>query len=200
MNPKVFETLYLTNEESLRNVLMSQKIFDEDIFQDTCLALCEFAQHSEITDFWTLFMEKYNNLYKRIGQREVECVHLDNAQLAALDIIDESQDVAILDRDIDWFNDQRRVENKERLHKLLNYYYRHPLPGERDHRRACRILRLYLKGLSFREIANTMRLDVATVYKYFSRTVERLKANTLCIIIEGHPSVSLPSPLRFRSV
>ena len=197
MNAKNFEKLYLDNEQRLRNVLMSHRIYDQDLFQDTCLAMCEFAQHNEIDDFWTLFMQKYNSFYKRIGQREVECVHCDNAQLAALDIADESRDPAILEQDIDWFNQMRREENAERLRKMLYYYYRHPLPGERDHKRACRILRLYLNGQSFREISHSMKLDVSTVYKYFSRTVERLKANTLCIIIEG-PLSEPPRSSPFR--
>ena len=179
MTSQQFEKLYTANEEYLRNVLIKQDIYDEDIFQDTCLALCEHLQDISVEDFRQAFFDKYDTLIKHVGQREIECVHLSNVQLAALEIIDESQDVEKLDQDIDWFNAQRRDENKEHLHKMLNYYYRHPQPGERDHQSACRILRLYLKGKTFREIARTMRLDVSTVYKYFSRTVEHLKANTL---------------------
>lgn len=185
MNAKLFEKMYIENEEALREMLIKQVIYDEDIFQDTCLALCEYAQDNEIDDIRQAFLDKYDLLIKRVSQREIECVHLSNVQLAALEIIDESQDVEKLDQDIDWFNAQRRDENKEHLHKMLNYYYRHPQPGERDHQSACRILRLYLKGKTFREIARTMRLDVSTVYKYFSRTVEHLKANTLCKYYRG---------------
>jgi len=179
MIPTQFETLYLAHEPEIKASLINQHIFDEDLFQDTCLELCIYAQHNDIRNFPGLFIERYKKLRKRQEQRQLDIIHYDNAQLAALDIPDESQDVAIIDRDIDYDHEQHRAENKERLQLLLNRYYRHPLPGERDHKRACRILRLHLNGHSFREIANTMKLDVATVYKYFTRTIEHLKANTL---------------------
>ena len=122
MTSQQFEKLYTANEEYLKKTLTKQDIYDDDLFQDTCLALCEHLQDIAVEDFRQAFLDKY---------------------------------------------------------------YKHPQPGERDHKRACRILRLYLKGRSFREIANTMKLDVATVYKYFTRTVERLKANTLCKYYRG---------------
>ena len=179
MNAKLFEKMYIENEEALREMLIKQVIYDEDIFQDTCLEICVYAQHNNILNFPGLFIERYKKLLKRQAQHQLDIVPYDNAQLAALDIPDETQNVENIDQNIDWFNEQRREENKERLHKKLNYYYSHPQPGERDHQCACRILRMYLKGKTFREIARKMKLDVATVYKYFSRTVERLKANTL---------------------
>ena len=185
MTSQQFEKLYTANEEYLKKTLTKQDIYDDDLFQDTCLALCEHLQDIAIEDFRQAFLDKYDALVKRVGQREIECVHFSNAQLAALEIIDESQDVEIIDRDIDYDNEQHRDEIKERLQQLLNHYYRHPQPGERDHQRACRVLRLYLKGQSFREIANTMELDVATVYKYFTRTIGHLKANTLCKYYRG---------------
>ena len=185
MTTKELEALYIAHEPEIKASLINQHIFDEDLFQDTCLELCEFAQHNDILNFPGLFIERYKKLRKRQAQRQLDIAPCDNAQLAALDIIDESQDAEILDHNMDSESEQFsaecifRNEDKERLRQLLNRYYRHPQPEERNHSRACRILRLYLKGQSFREIANTMKLDVATVYKYFSRTVERLKANTL---------------------
>jgi len=179
MIPTQFETLYLTHEPEIKASLINQHLFDEDLFQDTCLEICEYAQHNDIRNLPGLFIEHYKKLRKRQTQHQLDIVPCDNAQLAALDIPDDSQDVEILDRDIDYDNAQHRAEYKERLRQLLNYYYRHPQPGEHDHRRACRILRLHLKGRSFREIARTMKLDVATVYKYFTRTIDHLKANTL---------------------
>ena len=184
MTSQQFEKLYTANEDSLRNVLRSQDIYDDDLFQDTCLALCEFAQHNEITNFWTQFMEKYNNLLKRLGQREAECIPYDNAQLAALEIIDESQDIEILDQAIDGDDVQFTAEcecdkDKQRLHELLDYYYKHPQPGERNHKRACKVLKLYLKGKSEREIANCLGIIQPTVHQYIERTIERLKTITL---------------------
>ena len=191
MTSQQFEKLYTANEEYLKKTLTKQDIYDDDLFQDTCLALCEHLQDIAVEDFRQAFLDKYDTLIKRRGQREIDCIHLSNVQLAALEIIDESQDIEILDRHIDYDLEQFTAEctirddDKERLQQLLNDYYKHPQPGERDHRRACRILRLYLKGRSFREIANTLKLDVATVYKYFTRTVEHLKANTLCKYYRG---------------
>ena len=179
MNSKELEKLYITHEPEIKASLINQHIFDEDLFHDTCLELCIYAQHNDIRNLPGLFIEHYKKLRKRQDQRQLDIVPYDNAQLAALDIPDDSQDVEIIDRDIDYDNAQHCAENKERLQQLLNHYYRHPHPGEHDHRRACRILRLHLKGHSFREIARTMKLDVATVYKYFTRTIEHLKANTL---------------------
>lgn len=185
MTPKVFETLYITHEESLRNVLMSQKIYDEDLFQDTCLALCEFAQHNEITEFWTQFMEKYNNLYKRIGQREVECVHYDYAQFAALEIIDESHTEEKIDADVDYNYDHLSAHYKELLQQLLDQYKAHPMPKERNHKRACRILQLYLDGRSEREIARKYRISHQAVHQNLERIVEHLKLLAGDCIIEG---------------
>ena len=185
MNTKEFETLYLTHEPEIKASLINQHIFDEDLFQDTCLELCIYAQHNDIQNLPGLFIEHYKKLRKRQDQRQLDIVPCDNAQLAALDIPDDSQDVEILDRHIDYDLEQFTAEctirddDKERLQQLLDDFYKHPQPGERNHKRACRIIRLYLKGRSFREIANTMKLDVATVYKYFTRTIDHLKANTL---------------------
>ena len=185
MTSQQFEKLYTANEEYFRKTLTKQKIYDDDLFQDTCLALCEHLQDIAVEDFRQAFLDKYDTLVKRVGQREIVCVHLSNVQLAALEIIDDSQNVEIIDRDIDYDHAQHCAENKDRLRQLLNHYYRHPQPGEHDHRRACRILRLYLKGHSFREIARTMKIDVATVYKYFTRTIKHIKANTLCKYYRG---------------
>lgn len=190
MTTKELEKQYIANEKDLRKILRSQDIYDEDVFQDTCLALCEHVQDIAAKDFRQAFLDKYDTLIMRVGQGEIECEHYDYAELAALEIIDESQDVEKIDKKIDLDAEFSAEcichdDDKERLHQLLDDYYKHPQPGERNHKQACRILRLYLKGKSFREIANTMKLDVATVYKYFSRTVEHLKANTLCKYIEG---------------
>ena len=185
MTSQQFGELYLQYEPEIKASLINRRIFDEDLFQDTCLELCEFALHNDIQNFPGLFIERYRALRKRQDQRQLDIVPYDNAQLAALDIIDDSQDVEIIDSSID--NDAEQFsaeckscdEDKDRLQQLLDAYEAHPQPGERNHRRACRILRLYLKGQSFREIARTVKLDVATVYKYFTRTIEHLKANTL---------------------
>jgi DNA-binding CsgD family transcriptional regulator len=179
MNTTQFETLYLTHEPEIKASLLNQRIFDEDLFQDTCLELCEFAQHNAIRNFPGLFIERYKKLLKRQGQRQLDIVPYDNAQLAALDIIDESQDVAILDRDIDCDYAPFPNQNMERLHELLNRYFTHPHPEERNHRRACRILRLYLADKSEREIAHCLRISHQAVHQSLMRIIARLKVATM---------------------
>ena len=197
MTSQQFEKLYTANEAGLIKTLTKQRIYDEDLFQDTCLALCEFAKHNDIPDFRQAFLDKYDTLVKRQGQRQLDIVHLDNAQLAALEIIDDSQDVAILDRAIDIDAGQFSAvctccdEDRERLQQLLDDYYKHPQPGERNHRRACRILRLFLSGKSEREIANMLHVIQPTVHQYIERTIERLKAFTLCKYYRGASSRNL---------
>ena len=184
MTSQQFEKLYTANEEYLKKTLTKQDIYDEDLFQDTCLALCEHLQNIAPEDFRQAFLDKYDALVKRRGQREIDCVHLSNVQLAALEIIDESQDIEILDQAIDDDDEQFTGEcecdkDKQRLHELLDYYYKHPQPGERNHKRACKVLKLYLKGKSEREIANCLGIIQPTVHQYIERTIERLKAITL---------------------
>ena len=185
MTSQQFEKLYTANEEYFRKTLTKQKIYDDDLFQDTCLALCEHLQDIAVEDFRQAFLDKYDTLVKRVGQREIVCVHLSNVQLAALDIPDDTQDVEIIDRDIDYDNAQYCAENKDRLRQLLNHYYRHPQPGEHDHRRACRILRLHLNGHSEREISHKLNIAQPTVHQYIIRTIKRLKAITLCKYYRG---------------
>ncbi len=185
MNTKELERLYLTHEAEIKASLINQHIFDEDLFQDTCLELCIYAQHNDIRNLPGLFIERYKKLRKRQDQHQLDFVPYDNAQLAALDINDDSQDVELLAHAIDGDSEQFsaeyicRDEDKDRLQQLLNHYYRHPLPDERNHRRACKILRLYLNGLSEREIARKFKLSHQAVHQSITRTIARLKVATL---------------------
>ena len=191
MTSQQFEKLYTANEEYLKKTMTKQDIYDEDVFQDTCLALCEHLQDIAVEDFRQAFLDKYDTLIKRRAQREIDCIHLSNVQLAALEIIDESQDVEILDRHIDYDLEQFTAEctirddDKERLQQLLDDYYKHPQPDERNHKRACKILKLYLQGKSEREIANKLKISQQAVNQSIKRTVERLKVVTLCKYYRG---------------
>ena len=191
MTSQQFEKLYTVNEEYLKKTLTKQDIYDDDLFQDTCLALCEHLQDIAVEDFRQAFLDKYDTLIKRRGQREIDCIHLSNVQLAALEIIDESQEVGILDRHIDYDLEQFTAEctirddDKERLQQLLDDYYKHPQPDERNHKRACKILKLYLQGKSEREIANKLKISQQAVNQSIKRTVERLKVVTLCKYYRG---------------
>ncbi len=185
MHTKELEKLYLTHEAEIKASLINQHIFDEDLFQDTCLEICEYAQHNDIRNLPGLFLERYKKLRKRQDQHQLDIVPCDNAQLAALDIPDDSQDVEILDQAIDGDSEQFSAEcicrddDKERLQQLLDDYYKHPQPDERNHKRACKILKLYLQGKSEREIANKLKISQQAVNQSIKRTVERLKVVTL---------------------
>ena len=184
MTSQQLSQAYLQYEPEIKASLINQHIYDEDLFQDTCLELCEFAQHNDIRNFPGLFIERYKKLCKRQDQRLLDVVPCDNAQLAALDIIDESQDVEIIDQAIDgddepFSAEYEHDEDRKRLHELLDHYYKHPQPGERNHRRSCKILRLYLQGKSEREIANTLHVSHQAVHQSFMRIIERLKVATL---------------------
>ena len=191
MTSQQFENLYTANEEYLKKTLTKQDIYDDDLFQDTCLVLCEHLQDIAVEDFRQAFLDKYDTLVKRRAQREIDCIHLSNVQLAALEIIDESQEVEILDRHIDYDLEQFTAEctirddDKERLQQLLDDYYKHPQPDERNHKRACNILKLFLQGKSEREIANKLKISQQAVNQSIKRTVERLKVVTLCKYYRG---------------
>ena len=189
MTGQQLEKLYTASEKDLKKMLTKQGSYDEDLFQDTCLALCEHLQDIAVEDFRQAFLDKYDALVKRRGQREIDCVHFDNAQLAALEIIDDSQDVEKLDANIDaeQFTAECTIrdDDNERLQQLLDEYYKHPQPGERNHKRACKVLKLYLQGKSEREIANFLRITHQTVHQYLTSTIARLKTAALCKYYRG---------------
>ena len=172
MTEQEFGELFLRYNENIRKVLKSKKILDEDLINDTYIALYEDSQHNEIGDFVNAYV-------------------VSNVQLAALEIIDESQEVEILDRHIDYDLEQFTAEctirddDKERLQQLLEDYYKHPQPDERNHKRACKILKLYLQGKSEREIANKLKIAQPTVHQHIGRAIKRMKAITLCKYYRG---------------
>ena len=179
MTQQQLSQLYITHEPEIKASLINQHIFDEDLFQDTCLEICVYAQHDNIRNFPGLFIERYKKLLKRQEQQQLDIVPYDNAQLAELEIIDESQDVEIIDRDIDLLNELRSDEYKEQLRKMLNYYCRHPQPGERNHKQACKVLRYFLNGKSEREISHKLNISQQAVHQHVVRLIARLKVVTL---------------------
>ena len=179
MTQQQLSQLYITHEPEIKASLLNQHIFDEDLFQDTCLEICVYAQHNNIRNFPGLFIERYKKLLKRQAQPLLDCIPYDNAQLAALDIIDETQDIENLDERIDWNYGHCSDYYKEQLQQLLEDYKAHPQPGERNHRRACKILQLYLDGKSEREIASKLKIKHQTVHQYITSIIARLKTATL---------------------
>ena len=162
MTSEEFGKTYLQYQQNIEKVLRKQKIYDEDLLHDTYIALFEHSQQQEIEDFVNAFVEFYNTLYNWQNCRESTCEPYDHNQLAALHIIDET----------DWPQRERALR---RLEKLLRYYFTHPQPEEHHHKRSCRILRLFLKGLSEREISHKLKISQSAVHQSLQRSIDRLK-------------------------
>ena len=162
MTSEQFGNTYLRYEPNITKVLRKQEIYDEDLMHDTYIALYEYSQQEEIRDFVDTFVEFYRNLCDWQNYRESHYEPYDYNQLVALHIIDES----------DW---RQREQSLRRLDKLLNYYYTHPHPDEHHHKRSSKILRLFLKGLSEREISRSVKISQSAVHQSLQRTIDRLK-------------------------
>lgn len=162
MTSQQFGELYLLHEESIRKVLNSKKILDEDLINDTYIALYEDSQHNEIGDFVNAYVEFYGNLLKRQEEHESHYECHDHTHMLNFDRPDDS--------DLEY-----REQVGKRVDKLLRDYNKHSHKGERNHKRACRILKLYLEGRNFREIAKIVKLDVSVVYRYLERALKRIK-------------------------
>ena len=162
MEAKEYGEAYLRNEKSIKKALMSKKIYDEDLLHDTYIALYEHSQEREIRDFVNTFVGVYMNMAKRREESESHYDCYDHTQMLNFDRADES-DLAYREqvgRRVDW---------------LLRKYIGHPQPGERNHKRACEILKLYLEGYRFRKIAKIVNLDVSVVYRYLKRAVKKIE-------------------------
>ena len=163
MTSQQFGELYLQYEPNIKKILNSKRIFDEDLLHDTYIALYEHSLRAEIGDFVNTFVEFYGNLLNRQEQHESHYDCHDNAHLLNFDRPDDS-------------NLAYREQVGKRVDKLIRYYATHPQPGERNHRRSCKILRLHLQGLTECEISNKLKISQPTVHQYLMRAIERLKA------------------------
>ena len=159
----LFGELYLRYEENIIKILNSKRIFNEDLFHDTYIALYEHSQHNEITDFVNAYVEFYGNLLKRQERHESHYDCHDNTHMLNFDRPDDS-DLAY------------REQVGKRVDSLIRYYATHPQPGERSHSRSCKILRLYRQGLTEVEISNKLKISQPTVHQHLDRIIERLKA------------------------
>jgi len=177
MTSQQFGELYLRFEENIRKVLNSKKIFvDEDLLHDTYIALYEDSQHNEIGDFVNAYVEFYIRRYNWQKKQESQIVHYDHAQFAELEIFDESVGEEALNKRLDNDRTTYREQCIKQLPQLLEYYYKHPHPDERNHKRACKILQLHLNGLSEREISRKLKISQQAVNQSIQRTTERLKS------------------------
>ena len=164
MTSQQFAQTYLQYETNIIKVLNSQKIYNEDLLHDTYIALYEHTPHPEPCDFVTAFVSFYRNARRWKDQHESHYEPCDNQQLLAYDRPDNSAHELV-----------SRERQLRRLDKLLDYYFTHPQPGRYDHERSCRILRLFLDGLSEREISDKLNISHQAVHQSLSRTIDRLR-------------------------
>ena len=163
MDTNEFGRRYVENEERRAKVLRGLRIYDEDLLHDTYIALYEHSQEAEIGDFVDAFVAFYKNLRKRHEKHESNYITCDNATMVKhFDRADES--------DLEY-----REQVGRRVDSLLRYYASHPQPGERNHKRACKILRLYCQGLNECEISNKLKISQSAVSQTLERAIERLK-------------------------
>ena len=183
MNPNDFAQTYLRYEADITRILQNRRIFDRDRLHDTYIALYEHTPHPMPDEFVTTFVTFYTNLSRWQNNGDSAVLRCNNTQLAALDIIDET----------DW---PQREQSLQRLEPVLRYYYTHPQPNERDHKRACCILRLFLKGLSEREISRRLNISQQAVNQSLQRIKERLKVvGDILYNREAPLTLSPPHPL-----
>ena len=162
MNETEFAKAYLQYEENIKKVLNSKKIYDEDLLHDTYIALFDHQPHPAPCEFVNTFITFYNNLLKRRDENESHYDCYDHTHMLDFDRIDES-DLAY------------REKIGRRIDSLLRYYVAHPQPGERNHKRACKVLRLYCQGYNECEISNKLKISQSAVSQSIDRAIERLK-------------------------
>ena len=164
MTSEQFANLYLQHQTDILKVLNSKRIFDADLLHDTYIALHDHAQQATIDDFVSTFVAFYRARYKRRSVHESHYMVCDNATLT------EHYDHAEEESDID-----HREQLGQRIDRLLRYFASHPQPGERNHKRTCKILRLYCQGLNESEISNTLKISQSAVSQSLARAISRLK-------------------------
>lgn len=164
MTSEQFANLYLQHQTDILKVLNSKRIFDADLLHDTYIALHDHAQQATIDDFVSTFVAFYRARYKRRSVHESHYMVCDNATLT------EHYDRAEEESDLD-----HREQVGQRIDRLLRYFASHPQPGERNHKRTCKILRLYCQGLNESEISNKLKISQSAVSQSLARAISRLK-------------------------
>ncbi len=163
MTGQEFGEKYLQYEDNIKKVLKSREIYDEDLLHDTYIALYEYAETKNwIRNFVNTFVDFYMKRYMRREEYESNYDAYDDEQMYHLEIEDES--------DLDY-----REEIGKRVDKLIRYYSEHRQKGERNHRRATKILRLYRQGLTEREISNKLKISHQAIHQSLEHTIESLK-------------------------
>ena len=162
MNETEFAELYLKNEEHIHKVLNSLEIFDEDLLHDTYIALYEDAQVKVIRNFANAFIAYFQILHFRQMVRDSRFETYDDNLSYVFDRADTS-------------NTDSNEQVGQRVDAIIDYYCTHPPKGARNHECACKILKLYCRGLTVREIAKELGLGKSTVQQYIDCIVRQIK-------------------------
>ena len=162
MTSQQFGATYLQYEADIIAILNSKRVFDEDLLHDTYIALFEHSQHPEPGDFVKTFVTFYTARCKRRDEHERHYECCDHTQLLNYDRPDKT--------DLPY-----REQVGKRIDKLVRYFCEHPQPGVRNHRRACKILRLHLQGLNECEISHKLKISQSAVHQQLDSIIARLK-------------------------
>ena len=165
MNENDFANSYLQHEETIKKVLRSKKIYDEDLLHDTYIDLCDWLQTNETKkSFGGLFMEFYQNRYKWQKKQDSQLVHCDNAQLAAINIIDET----------DW---EYREELGLKADAILDYVDKTVFPTERKPELNRQVLRMWMDGMTYQQIGAQIGMDANSVLHIVQRMIKNIRQN-----------------------
>ena len=163
MKQEQFSQIYLRNEQKIARRLQELQIYDEDRLHDTYIALYEDAPTIGSRRFAETFVKYYRTLQRRA-----------NDQAAHFIPCSPSEMVEQFDRP-DETDQEYREEVAQRVDELIEEYRHHPFPGERNHRRAVRILQLYRSGMTLQAIAERMNMRKQTVHDYLKNTMKNMR-------------------------
>ena len=159
-----FET-YMASREQIEKNLRKMGIYDEDLLSDTMIDLHEWLQTNETEkNFVGLFTEFYHNRYKWQKKHDSPIVHLDNTQLAALHISDET----------DW---QFREEIGQKADAILEYVDKTTFKGERKPELNRQVLHMWLDGMSYEQIGAKIGMDANSVLHVAQRMTKIIRKN-----------------------
>ena len=163
MKQEQFSQIYLRNEQQIARRLQELQIYDEDRLHDTYIALYEAAATIGSRRFAETFVKYYRTLQRRANDQAAHFIPCSPSEMVQqFDRPDES-------------DTEYREQVAQRVDELIEEYQHHPFPGERNHRRAVRILQLYRSGLTLQAIAERLNMRKQTVHDYLKNTVKNLR-------------------------
>lgn len=163
MKQEQFSQIYLRNEQQIARRLQELQIYDEDRLHDTYIAMYEKAQAFGSRRFAETFVKYYRTLQRRANDQAEHYIPCSPSEM-----------VEHYDRP-DEDDPEYREQVAQRVDELIEEYRHHPFPGERNHRRAVRILQLYRSGLTLQAIAERLNMRKQTVHDYLNNTVKNMR-------------------------